>query len=85
MALFLIYLDEPTDEVRAALKAKWPEGYQHDDHLYFFMADDKALTNDLMKEADIGEEGGITGIVAQAEYLVGYSDGTLAEWLRKNS
>lgn len=83
MSLYAIILDQPNETVWKKVRANWPKHFILDERVAYIKAED-ALTGGIAQEAGIVADGA-AGVVIQLIYFGGRTDGSLVEWMNKNS
>ena len=86
MTIHAIMLDNESVEAFDRVKSTWP-GSHHivDDRLALVRTDGTTLTSDVARNAGIGPDTGITGLVVQMGYYSGTASRRTVEWIEKHS
>ena len=82
MALYAIFLNEPSDDEWAQVREAWQTHHIFDDRLAFISADN-ALTAEVAKASGIGADDA-SGIVIQMDFYSGHTSTSLVEWISKH-
>jgi len=84
MAVFLVVIDEPSEEIKSRIKEHYPDCYAYhaDTHLFLVRAE-KTTTGQICENLGIGNDGtGVSGAVFRMNSAyAGYTKGDLWEWL----
>lgn len=84
MSVYLISLNEPSDEVWDKVKNLWPgRHYLLTDRMAFIAPEGITVTQDIADQLDMNPDGGIAGIVVELGNYAGFNRAGLAEWVEK--
>ena len=84
MAVYLIALNEPDENVWATVGNMWPKHHHIlTDRMAFVAPEGVALTQEIADSLGMNSEGGVSGIVVELDNYGGFNRSALAEWIAK--
>lgn len=86
MSIYVVILDEPSEEAWAALEAKWPgRNFRMDDRVAFVAPPGEPITTtaDVAGVVGVNSDEERQGIVLEHLAHTGFARSDLWEWLRK--
>ena len=84
MAVYLIALNEPDENIWETVRNMWPERHHIlTDSMAFVAPEGVALTQEIADSLGMNSEGGVSGIVAELNNYGGFNRSALVEWMTK--